>query len=247
MGVLTDVSQTGVGVGFKMRYPFIVMVCYYGNTARVHLECIDRLKAAGIPFLPVYDCPYLDIARSYACTEALRLAPEARALIFLDHDMHGFTPEDVIGFAARAMAAKKDVVGAAYSLRRAGFMLSCRPLEEKSITFHVPGYAPAKYVGTGFMYIDRSALETLPVFEHYVHCVSKKVRMFFGPWIDSDGYHPDDIGFCYRMRSEGRKVWIDTEMRVLHRGQYDYAIEDAGLSVPNYEGPLEVNFDEGAR
>jgi hypothetical protein len=229
----------------NVKYEFVVMVCYYGEGGcRPHRECIEELKRAGIPFMPVYDCPYLDIARSYACTAALEQCPEARGLIFIDHDMHGFTPNDVIGFAQRAIEAKKDVVGIGYSLRRPGFMLACQPLEKKEITFNVPGYELAKYVGTGFTFLSRETLEGINVGEHFVHCVDRVVRMFFAPWIDETGYHPDDIGFCYRVRDTGRKIWIDTQMRIFHRGSYDYAIEDSGLSVPNMTGPLTVRFEK---
>jgi len=234
-----------------MKHDFVVMVCYYGAELRAHRECIDELKRAGIPFLPVYDCPYLDIARSHACTQAMLQVPSATGFVFIDHDIHGFSPETVIEFVRRAREGDKRVVGAGYSLRRPGFMMACQPLEDEAITFYRPGYHRAKYVGTGFMYIARETLETLTkvyfVRRYFVHCVDRNVDMFFAPWIDETGYHPDDIGFCYRVRKGlGWDIWIDAEPRLLHRGSYDYAVEDAGLCVPNYDH-VTVNFDKSQK
>ena len=226
-----------------MNVKFVVMVCYYGEPCKAHRDAIDGLVRAGIPFLPVYNCPYLDIARSHACTEALKQVPDATGVVFIDHDMHGFSAEDVKGFVSRAEQGQCDIVGIGYSLRRPGFMLACQPLSQNEVVFYVPGHVEAKYVGTGFMYISRALLEPFPVPTRYVDCVRNDVKMFFQPFDNGEHYYPDDVGFCYRARAMGRKVWIDTQMRVLHRGVYDYAIEDAGWSVPNVQGPLTVRFE----
>lgn len=228
-----------------MKYDFVVMVCYYGMELRAHRECIDKLKAAGIPFLPVYDCPYLDIARSHAVTEALAQVPDARGVMFIDHDIHGFEANDVVQFCRRAIDAEKDIVVGAYSLRRAGFMVTVQPLDDQAVVFGVPGYREAKYGGTGWMFLRRGMLEALDVKAYHVSCVRKTVRMFFAPYIKDGGYHPDDVGICYRARDAGFHVWIDQEIRILHRGAYDYALEDAGMSIPNYD-TLTMNFDRGA-
>ena len=226
----------------NIKYPFVVMVCYYGMELRAHRECIDAVKAAGVPFLPVYDCPYLDIARSHAVTQALKQCPEAEGVMFIDHDIHGFDANDVIGFCQRALLKKADVVVGAYSLRRPGFMVTVQPLDDKPVEFYVPGYRKAKYGGTGWMFISRKALEALDVGTHYVSCVRQDVTMYFAPYVKDGAYHPDDVGFCYRVRDNGGTVWIDQQIRILHRGAYDYALEDAGLSVPNY-AKLTMNFD----
>lgn len=230
------------------KYEFVVMVCYYGDPCRPHRECIDAIKAAGIPFCPIYDCPYLDIARSHALTAAMDQVPEAKGFVFIDHDIHNFSVRDVVDFAERAIERQLDVVGGAYSMRRPGMMVCAQPeAEDRDVTFGVPGYEPAKYVATGFMFLARNALEALDVKNLYVQCVDQDVRMYFEPWIENGGYYPDDVGICYRMQAHGRKVWIDTQLsQLMHRGKYDYMLADSGLSVPNFTGPLTVQFRKKA-
>ena len=81
-------------------WEFTVLALYYGNPDPDHLSCIKKVVEAGIPFIPIRDCPYLDIARSFALAEGRRLTPEAKAFIFIDHDMI-FNLEAVVGLTQR--------------------------------------------------------------------------------------------------------------------------------------------------
>ncbi len=222
---------------------FTVLVLPYGNPIPDHLACIQKVIEAGVPLIPVKNCPYLDIARSYALSEGMRLTPDAKAFVFIDHDMI-FGLEAVVGLAQRLIEKDLDVSGVLYSLKKPGFALAGEPLEDKQITFYKPGHKLARYVGTGFMAINRRVVKALDEImpEYFVPVIDKKIKMYFDRYIQNESYYPDDAGFCFRLRDLGFKIWIDTEPRIYHRGQYDYAIEDCGLTIPNYT-ELTVNFD----
>ncbi len=231
-----------------MTCPFVVMTPYYGNASRSHLKCIRALLNAGIPFIPLEDCPYLDIARSHLITEARKQAPHAQAFVFIDHDMM-FEAKDVVGLANRLVEKNLSVSAAAYSLRRPGFMVSCQPLTAEQVTFYQPGHVLAKYVATGFMAIAKHVIDDLDTIMPELYCPTTRcnIRPYFERYIKNGEYLPDDVGFCYRVRDRGMSVWIDTEPRIYHRGSYDYALEDAGMSVPNVMGPLTINFAEAKK
>lgn len=220
------------------------MTPYYGNPSRDHLKCIRALANEGVPIIPLENCPYLDIARSHLLTEARNQLPELKAYMFIDHDMI-FDAKDAIAMAMRCIDEGKAVTGATYSLRRPGSMLSCMPLNEKRITFYQPGFVLARFVATGFMVINRCVVDELDTDmpRYYCHCMKTHIRPYFERYIKQDVYYPDDVGFCYRVRDRGHDVWIDTEPRVYHRGLYDYALEDAGMVVPNSNGPLTYEFE----
>lgn len=227
-----------------MESPFAVMTPYYGNPSRDHLKCIRALANEGVPIMPLENCPYLDIARSHLLTEARRQMPHLKAFMFIDHDMI-FDADEAVTMAMRCIDQELDVSGAAYSLRRPGSMLSCMPLNDKRITFYQPGMVLARFVATGFMVINKRLVDALDLElpSYYVHCLQSTMRPYFERYIQRGTYHPDDVGFCYRVRDMGHHVWIDTEPRVYHRGQYDYALEDAGIVVPNSKGPLTYEFE----
>lgn len=220
-----------------------VLLLPYGNPDPDHLACVQKIIEAGIPVIPVRNCPYLDIARSYALSEGMRLTPDAKAFLFIDHDII-FDLEAVVGLAQRLIENDLDVSGVAYSLRKPEFALAFEPLEKKQIVFYQPGFELARYIGTGFMAINRRVVkaldEIMPTL--FVPVIDKSIKMYFHPYIQNGSYYPDDAGFCFRLRDLGFKIWCDTLPRIYHRGKYDYAIEDCGLSVPNYD-KLTVNFD----
>jgi hypothetical protein len=225
-------------------YPFVVMTPYYGNASRSHLKCIRALLELGVPFIPLEDCPYLDVARSHLLTQARKQMPDAQAFMFIDHDMM-FDPEDAIGVIMRLIEKNLDVSGAAYSLRKPGLMVAAKPFAEQ-VTFYQPGHEPAEYVGTGFMAIHRKVVDDLDQVMPEMYCptVRTDMRPYFERYCRHGIYYPDDVGFCFRVRDRGKLVWIDTEPRIFHRGVYDYALEDAGMSVPNSAGPLTIDFSE---
>lgn len=227
-----------------MDYPFVVMTPYYGNHIPRHRQCIDELKARGIKVLDLQDQPYLDIGRSVLCHEAMLQFPNAKALVFVDHDMI-FTANDLIGMAERCLKNDLDVTTVCYSMRRPGSILSCAPLVPKKIRFYTPGFEPARFVAMGFTCIQTRVFKRLDESMPLLYCTSsrKDFRPYFERYIKDQTYYPDDIGFSFRVRDLGFKLWIDTEPRIFHRGQYDYAIEDAGIIVPNCEY-MDIDFTD---
>lgn len=227
-----------------MKYDFAVLIPYYGNRIPRHIECVEALDKLGVPLVVMQDQPYLDIARSELVCKARRELPNIKAVCFIDHDMIFPDPQTVIGMMRRMIESNMHMVGAGYALRRPGAMVSCFPIESKAITFYKAGYEPARWVGTGFTGINVGVFEALDKVMPKLYCTSTRRDFvpYFERYIKNDTYYPDDVGFCYRIRDMGMRVWIDTEPRVFHRGAYDYALEDAGYTVPNHT-ELTINFD----
>ena len=86
---------------------------------------------------------------------------------------------------------------------------------------------------------------------------TRSIRPWFALDCSTGFYAGEDVSFCNRvhdltvkmharepgfepewgMTHSGRpaRVFIDTRVRIMHRGQYDYGIEDAGIVVPRIE------------
>jgi hypothetical protein len=52
-------------------------------------------------------------------------------------------------------------------------------------------------------------------------------------------YFGEDISFCRRNQAAGLDVFLDTRIRVYHKGSYCYGIEDVAMEVP-YCDSLQV-------
>ena len=225
----------------------IAMIPYYGGRNGEHLMCTRQLEKL-MPIVHIDACPYVDMARAFLVKLALKEAPDADVLVFIDHDIL-FKADDVAAMAERLRGSEYDMLGALYAYRGAASGLIGRiknPPLQGTIPFFAPGIIEADYLGMGFTAIKRSTFETLMQDCPSVYCpvVRSEVWPFFihSIW-PGEGYHGEDLSFCRRMRARGLKIGIDTEPRILHLGQYAFGLEDAGIQVPRYQ-PLDMNFSE---
>jgi hypothetical protein len=174
----------------------------------------------------------------------------ATHLLFIDADI-GFEPEAV----HRLLAFDEDVVAGMYPVKAVDWSklaaaarggMTEKALRESALHFvGVPcsgpehqaraGFVTAKYAGTGFMMIKRSALERLieahPETRYQAMQTYPAVKPTGAPYhnlfdcmIDPETgvYLSEDFTFCHRFRQLGGRVWLDTETRLRHVGSMEF-------------------------
>ena len=239
---------------------FALCVPSFGALDLDQQASLYALERVGMTVFGLHDCPWIDMARSWLTERALA---EGKGVFFLDHDIQ-FHPNDVLRLCEQALE-KNSVVAAAYCMRRSGKnIIGSFDVPPGRTKFFVGGSTlPAYYSGLGFAAIPRSVLEEIPL--GTLDCMALRLGVGWGervrPWYALDCstgfYAGEDVSFCNRVHDlrvklkkpeegydpewelnhSGRpaRVFIDTRVRIMHRGQYDYGIEDAGIVVPRIE------------
>lgn len=169
---------------------------------------------------------------------------EATHLLFIDADI-GFEPEQVF----RLLEFNQDFTAAAYPIKKinwnlipAAIQAGRAPLESATLSYVVDvdpgerlitrnGFVKARYAGTGFMMIRRSAL--LAMIEHYPELRYTREHKADDPLLDSPWrsalfnclidqstgtYLSEDYSFCRRWTDMGGEIWVDYKSRLNHVG-----------------------------
>ena len=204
---------------------------YFGGIDSTHLQCIMELGETEARVAAVYNVPYIDQARSILATKHMK---DSDVIVFIDHDMI-FKPEDVMQVAEEAYA-RSAVVGAAYCTRSQKGPLVCAFTEELPLTFYEGGsVVTATGLGCGFMAIATSALELIVLelkLETSETCIGAPAYPFFACEINEGAWWGEDLSFCRRCQKLGIGLFLDSRIRVGHKGSYVYYLENASLSVP---------------
>ena len=184
-------------------------------------------------------------ARSRIATDFLQTAHTH--LLFVDADI-GFEP----GHLFRLLASGKPLVGGVYPLKKVhwekipeavrrgardlqaaslGYVVRFLPDPDQSVA-REDGFGQVAYVGTGFMLIARTVLETLEKAHPELHCTigdvnaeTKPTVMFFDTMIDpeTNDHLSEDYAFCKRWRAVGGEIWADFQTPMRHIGHATYA------------------------
>jgi hypothetical protein len=173
--------------------------------------------------------------------------PQATHLLFIDADI-GFPPETVF----RLLDSGKEVVAAVCPLKsidwdklRAaakadvadlqaasiGYVVRFLPTADKSVNVE-NGFAQVAYGGTGFLMIQRQAMQRL-VDAHpelkakmgdMADPLAAEAVMVFETMIEPETgqYLSEDYAFCRRWRDLGGEIWADFEARLTHVGHAAY-------------------------
>lgn len=213
---------------------------------------VDELQKAGMMVVRIHDCPWIDVSRSWLAETALEAG---RGVFFLDHDVI-FHPNDVLRLCEQALD-RDAVVAGAYCMRSSGKnVIGAFDVPPGPIDFFKMGSTlPAHYSGLGFASIPESVLREMPLPVGSLHhmMTTRRLRSWFALDCSTNFYAGEDVSFCKRVHdlsihtvendgevewiptASGRKncrIFIDTRVRLAHRGSYDYGIEDAGCVVP---------------
>jgi hypothetical protein len=233
---------------------FALCIPSFGALDLDQLELVFQLEKAGMTIFEINGCPWIDQARSYLAEQAMALG---KGVFFLDHDIQ-FQPNDVPRLCEQALE-RNAVVAGAYCMRRsAKSVIGAFDLPPGEVQWFGGGSTePALYTGLGFAAIPYDVLEAIEVPPLFSSVLSCYIRPWFALDCSTGFYAGEDVSFCNRvhdltikqrqtaagqepewgMTHSGRpaRVFIDTRVRLGHRGVYDYAIEDVGLVVPRYE------------
>ncbi len=237
-----------------------VLIPYYGGYDPEHFMCVLALRSSwdGLKIYPIQTCPYIDLARSLLVAKAYSENPGLECVVFIDHDII-FEPRDVEKLVDELLARDDiDVLGAGYSMRQPGgkmigsilpdATLGTDPTEDSAGIpfFQAPGARPfpALYTGFGFTAIKTKVFQALNETCPEMKCGwTMKVRPYFALCLDDNIYRGEDVSFCHRARKAGQRVWLDTRIRILHKGTYKYKLEDMGWVIPTV-GELTINPTE---
>lgn len=231
--------------------------CYSGLVTHVYMHSLLKLMTYGSAnniVLGLWTAAHDSLvprARN-AIVAGFLDAPEATHLMFIDADT-GFDPGEV----DRLLTFNEEVVAGMYPVKNLDWSKvreRCRaqgeiPEDElRAAGLHyvgVPmpprereardGFVTARYAGTGFMMIRRSAIERM--IGAYPETKYESTQTYPSPARQSDNlyclfdgmiepesrtYLSEDFAFCYRWRRLGGKVWLDTQSRLKHVGSCEY-------------------------
>jgi hypothetical protein len=174
--------------------------------------------------------------------------PGATHLLFIDADI-GFEPEQVfrlLEFDADFTAAAYPVKQIAWDLMPAAVAAGRTPLESATLSYVVErdasenlamrrGFVKARYAGTGFLMIRRSALvsmiERYPELRYtHEHKAGDPLEgsrwrsALFNCMVDpaTGIFLSEDFSFCKRWTEMGGEIWVDCQSRLNHVGVMVY-------------------------
>lgn len=232
---------------------FALCIPSFGALDLDQIGSVYQLEKAGMTVFSIHDCPWIDQARSWLAEQALSVGKGA---FFLDHDIV-FEPNDVLRLCEQALE-RSAVVAGAYCMRRSGRnIIGSFDVKPGPMTFFEGGSTePAYYSGLGFAAVPKEIFEAIELpFLTSLPLGEARIRPWFGLDCSTGFYAGEDVSFCnrvhdltvnaeqiegeaeWRMSHSGRmaRVFIDSRVRIFHRGSYDYGIEDAGIVVPRIE------------
>ena len=173
--------------------------------------------------------------------------PTATHLLFIDADI-GFDPAQVF----RMLRFDDDVVAGMYPLKRhdwnsgMGHAVNGEALETAPLRYvgapcegedaeNCDGFVSATYAGTGFMLIRRQVFSRMMA--AYPHLRFSAAHVAAAPSLSPNQYAlfdcmiepetgvylSEDYTFCRRWRDLGGRIWLDTQGRLIHVGQYEFS------------------------
>lgn len=214
---------------------------YYGMLDREFQLSIARLNEQfpEVRTVGVFDCSYIDQAKSLILTKHMH---GADVVCVVDHDMI-FEPQAIIDLAESAMEADA-VVGAAYCTRAHdhGTAVVLAKLDPPVTFFEGGQRVRVSALGGGFMAyptrVLRDVVKKLGL-ELMMTVLDSEAYPFFHTIAKDGKWWGEDLSFCQRLEEAGEKLWLDTRIRVGHKGKYIYHLEDGVMSVPRFKS-LEI-------
>lgn len=246
--------------GIAHNYAFCVPT--FGGLDINQQEDLWNLELAGCTVIEYRDCPYIDQSRSELARLALETGHDG--VFFIDHDIifRPIDALNMIAEAERlqdVVSAVYCMRKTAHSLIGA----VRHEISGEVGFFEDGGLYPALYSGLGFSAIPKKVLEALsqklPLL--YSNITKSSICPFFALDVNGTYYSGEDASFCARVQGLAIKkiagsgspnghdwdlkedpamaltthnVWLDTRVRIFHRGSYDYGLEDHSICVPRY-------------
>lgn len=212
----------------------VLTPCYGGGLDPDYLSACRALK--DIPQIRQFGCSAVDQARALCASLGLE-ETRAEVLFWIDSDIV-FDPNDVWRLAELCADENFDMIGGAYARKIPGNGIVARFLPDAPsvVRFFDGGQVmEVEGLGFGFLAIHRRVFEKLAPLFPLVQMNERKVRGWFVPEVDGKRYKSEDYAFIDRARGAGFKIWLDTTVRLYHKGTYAYSLEDSGQVIPDAE------------
>ena len=224
----------------KMRIHFAVP-CYGGMLTESFFTSMLKFSATaqrlGLSFVvdTIVNESLVTRARNSLVAKFLAAPEKCTHLMFIDADI-GFSPAEII----KLMLANREVVGGLYPKKSLPieYVVNTVPNGQQDGDLY-----EIKNLGTGFMMIQRSVLETLtaahpelayqdaiglpPELDSYKYAL-------FDTVIDPNTkeYLSEDYRFCQLWQQQGGKIWADLTIRLDHSGHYKFNGDPTKLLTP---------------
>ena len=232
---------------FPIPSVMLATPCYGGMVTQFYMQSVMALSAeatrVGLPLSLALLGQDALITRSRNTLVARFLRSDATHLLFVDADI-AFEAQDVL----RVLGHRKEVVGALYPVRQLvwdaatmGRVRSGEPVALAALRYvgepcgepNPDGLLPARYAGTGFLLIARTAVERLIAAYPETRCRHNHVAngnepeeawALFDCLIDREtgDYLSEDFAFCSRWRAIGGALWLDPTVRLTHAGMSEF-------------------------
>lgn len=256
-----DAAERRKAHGIERNY--CVCVPTHGSLDIEQQDALWELEKAGVNIVELHGCPYIDLARAELTRIAIdELGSEG--LFFLDSDIifkpidainlmrEAHARQDVVAAVYCMRKTAQALIGAIDV-----------PNGTEVPFFEIGEVMPALYSGLGFAAIPRAVIDSLrETFPALEAGFPGKVHPLYALDTNGNYYSGEDVSFCARVqgltvrhiptkyRAEtpnaidweltrtlsptGHRVWLDTRVRIMHKGTYHYGIEDHSFCVPRY-------------
>ena len=247
----------------RTRKIFVATPMYGGQCGGMYTKSTADLASMAanygmdVRFFYLFNESLITRARNYLVDEFLR--SDCTHLMFIDSDI-GFDPNDVIALSViAAPGSDKDIVCGAYPKKCIAWEKIKRAVDKgfadknpENLERYVGDYVfnpkigtgtialdePVEVLesGTGFMMIQRSALEKFrEAYPQYMYLPdhvrtehfdgTREILMAFQAEVDPESkrYLSEDYWFCQKAQAIGLKTWLCPWMKLQHMGSYVFA------------------------
>ena len=210
------------------RKVFLACAAHFSNFDLTFVQSLLMLAIRPPVALEIAQpCTDPSVERARNILTANFLASDCTHILFVDADI-GFTPADV----ARIASHNEPIVGGMYPLKTPSPTVQwCgNGLQGGEAQIREDGLSLVKYIGTGFLCIQREAFETM-----IARGVAEKYRQDWAPhreefafWtqgVRADGaggpprFLTEDWMFCQRWNELGGKIYCDSQVVLRHVGR----------------------------
>lgn len=194
---------------------YIAVPAYTGDvsveTAQALLGAVAPLQALGISASVAFQqgCCYLDHARNILANAFM--ASDATDVLFVDADV-GFDPAAVVQIAQ----ATRPFIAGVYPKKNDDPAWPVQ-FDADELSSDADGLVEAASVATGFLRINRSVFDALPVPE-YEDDSENRYRAYFTCGVRAGRYRGEDADLCHRWKVAGGKIYILPELVFTHTG-----------------------------
>lgn len=213
---------------------------------RLHLQTMEELtramQAAEDVKYQVVRAAGSSLLEHTRCELATRFYQDTDAdvLLWVDSDMVIRDPEAVLQMCREAHE-RQGIVGALSMVKRPlGSLNALFMPDQGSIRCFSQGEVYAiQNIGTGLCAVSRAVLKAV-IENSEADLVSLQsgacVWTFYRSMVVEGAWWGEDMSFCLRARRSQMPVFVDTRVRVGHRGPYDFNLEDSGQAIELKDG-----------